>query len=96
MNINKENIEEMRSQFIPLFKAFRKKLAEEDMPVSEKNAILYSVITELVDTAFENNFADADLAEEDHVEFKKEMLDIILDIWKEQDPDLIINEDITG
>lgn len=94
MNINDENIQEMREQFVPLFKMFRKKLAEEDIPQIEKNAILYNVITELVDTAFLNNFDDAELSAEDQAALKETMLNTIIDIWKEQDPELEISEEL--
>jgi|GEM_PF-2828985 len=96
MNVNEENMQEMREQFIPLFKMFRKKLAEEEMPDTEKNAILYNVIIELVNTAFENNFDDADLSEGEINELKNTMLDSIIEIWKEQDPDLVINDELTS
>lgn len=94
MNINDENMQEIREQFIPLFKMFRKKLAEEEMPDTEKNAILYNVIIELVNTAFENNFDDENLSEEDINELKNTMLESIVEIWKEQDPELVVNDEL--
>lgn len=94
MNVNEENMQEMREQFIPLFKMFRKKLAEEEMPDTEKNAILYNVIIELVNTAFENNFDDENLSEEDINELKNTMLESIVEIWKEQDPELVVNDEL--
>ena len=94
MNIDEENIQEIREQFVPLFKMFRKKLAEEEMPETEKNAILYNVIIELVNTAFEDNFDNADLSNEEINELKNTMLDSIIEIWKEQDSDLVINDEL--
>jgi len=94
MKLNEENIREMREQFIPMFKMFRKKLAEEEMPETEKNAILYNVITELVDRAFMENFEGTGMTAEEHANLKNTMLNAIIDIWKEQDPDLELTDDV--
>ena len=94
MKINDENLNEMRDQFIPMFKMFRKKLAEEDIPETEKNAILYNVIIELVDKAFLENFEGTGMTAEEHADLKKSMLNAIIEIWKEQDPELVIDDEV--
>lgn len=93
MTIDNEFLELLKNKFVPLYNKFNNDVKTGEFSPSERNGILYSVIIDIIENAmdkFSTKTNDHDLI----MEKRKEILYVLLDKWKELDPQLEIDNDV--
>ncbi len=95
MEIDTKEIQSIQNLFEPLFILFTNSVKDDKtLSVTEKNAILFKTVMDLIDAATARIESNNNLTDTEVTEVKTTLFNALTEKWKELQPALIIDDDL--